>query len=285
VGLGLGLLAALQAYLGISDVLTITVICAAFTLLIGLILIFSPPTRDYLPLIALVCSLISYTFAAYLAVQYHIIESIVFLHAQESEPKRLGDAKALAPPSRFVLSLDGRDWEIGKEIHGKVEHIVKLKRKHERWVETHELLGYVNYLRDPVKHRWVGRLLDLLPIGEAARISNRHLFIGKRIGRDWPKPGEPCALSPIDCLAALELAPESGVRPDWTMPMLKAWTSKVTEALKSDLRWRWRDESIGSKLHIALSAAIGFFLALAALIAWQIRSATEASPRPHTGWQ
>jgi hypothetical protein len=104
------------------------------------------------------------------------------------------------------------------------------------------------------------------------------------------KPQEKNSLCPnssrIECLASLAEPAKPGTdSPDWTLPMLQAWATKVGDALEADLRWRWTNEAIGVKLHIALSTAIGFFLALAALIAWQIRSACEDSdvpPHPST---
>jgi hypothetical protein len=299
VSLGLGLLAALQAHRGISDVLSITAICASLTLLIGLILIFLPPTRDYLPLIAAVCGLSSYGVAAFLATPGHIIENIVFLHAPASEPKQLCDATpqpadskrkpcdgtaltALAPPSPFILRLEGRNWEIGKEVYGKVQNIVKLDRKHKRWAQTRDLLSYVNYLRDPAKYSWFSKAVGLISLDQRARIPHVDLFMGSEKDAG---PGQPCPRSPIVCLAELPPAPvPNPISPGWTPKMLKEWTSAVAKALEDDLRWRWRDEAIGAKLHIALSAAIGFFLALAALIAWQIRNACEVQPKRHTGW-
>jgi hypothetical protein len=85
----------------------------------------------------------------------------------------------------------------------------------------------------------------------------------------------------MECLAALadpaKVAGADTLR--WTLPTLQSWVARVPDALESDLRLRWADQAAGVKLHVALSAAIGFFLALAALIAWQIRNAHEAAAK------
>lgn len=283
VAFGLALLALLQASFGGTDVLSITAICAALTLLIGLILIFAPPTREYLPLIAVVCGLLSYAAANLVASPSRIFERVVFLHAPSSNAAPFVDAAPLAPPTPFILPLDGRDWEIGKEVYGRVQDIAQQERKHPRWVQMHDVLAYVTYLRDPLKSRRLSILLRHLPLSHE-QVPHRYLFVGQPQGVSVVRVGARCSRSPMECLAELAEPPQPGAsRPDWTLPMLQAWATKVADALEADLRWRWVDQAIGTKLHIALSGAIGFFLALAGLIAWQIRNACENSDGPPHG--
>jgi hypothetical protein len=122
MALALGLLAILQGGFAEHGIQKITAASAALTLLIGLILIFAPPTRDYLPLIAVMCGLLSYAAAYLVATPSRVIERVVFLHASASEAKQLDNAAALAPPSPFVMRWAPDDWEIGKQVYGRLQN-------------------------------------------------------------------------------------------------------------------------------------------------------------------
>jgi hypothetical protein len=217
------------------------------------------------------------------------------------------------PPA---LMREFGDWDIAKEVFDDVKEIASLPRGHSRWQRTHELRSYLGYLREPefnsLFHGYLTARFDLSP---------SVLFQDKRVALLYRKPvltgeastsfgkvldgvcppnlsGEACASwralgrtkrglcpggSRIECLAALAKPAKvlQARQVGWSLPALKTWAGRVAEALEADLRSRWVDEAIGFKLHAALSGAIGFFLALAALIAWQIRNAHEdAGPAP-----
>lgn len=305
----LGLLAVLQGAVAAHEIQQATAACAGITMLIGLLLIFAPPTRDYLPLIAVVCGLLSYAAANALAFPTHIMERVVFLNASSVKPKPL-DAAALAPPSGFVMPWDGGDWEISKEVYGRLQRIAALERKHERWQRSHELLPYLSYLGDPKQYLGLTRAYRFLL---RENIPERHLFEPPAEGLGGTRgvkeecaalcpPGTPladCALKRPECVQFTPAPPKRALCPrnsrmeclaaladpakvpgadtlGWTLPTLQSWVTRVSAALESDLRLRWADQATGLKMHVALSTAIGFFLALAALIGWQIRNAHEA---------
>jgi hypothetical protein len=183
---------------------------------------------------------------------------------------------------------------------------------------VHELRSYLNYLREPefnslfhgyltarfalsptllFKDERVARLYQkpILP-GEAStpfgrtldrvcppNLSGEACLAWKALGR--PKRGLCPGGSRIECLVALAKPAKAleARQVGWSLPDLKNWVGTVGDALEADLRSRWVDQAIGFKLHAALSGAIGFFLALAALIAWQIRNAHEGVGRAPDG--
>lgn len=367
VALAFVLLAMLQGAIAKPALQPMTVAGAGLALLIGLLLLFAPPTRDYLPLTALVCGLLSYAAAGLLAFPTYVVERVVFLGAPAAKPEdrlclaeatgkesqsetkekqskkeekqpqqeRCVETETLDPkPAAFVLTWKVRDreieerfekvkaripsallkqvgdWDIGTEIFDDVKGIASMKRLHARWEQTHALRTYVDYLRYPGVYSFLfgsylyrfnlppsilfqdKRVASLYqrPVlaGEALtsfekiidgvcppNFSEEACLAWRTLGR--PKRGLCPGRSRIECLVALadpakkQEASELG----WTLPQLQEWLGKVAEALEADLRSRWVDEAIGFRLHAALSGMIGFFLALAALIAWQIRNAHE----------
>jgi hypothetical protein len=367
-----------QGEMAWQGLLAMTLAAVGLTVLIGLILAFAPPTREYLPLTAVVCGLLSYAAAGLLVFPTYIVERVVFLGSPAAKPQhRLCSGEAMGEtvaakagadkepqsqtkdkqsgsgkkpkenkkeacvevdtlaPSRapFVLPWKARDWEIGerfgepsallsqlgdwniaKEVLEGVKEIASLERDHARWQRTHELRFYLGHLREPQFNSLFHGYL-------AARVnvSSSILFQDKRVARLYQKPilpgeastplgrtldrvcppnlsGEACVAwkalgrrkrglcpggSRIECLAALANPAKAleARHVGWSLPDLKNWVGRVGDALEADLRSRWVDQAIGFKLHAALSGAIGFFLALAALIAWQIRNAHEGVGR------
>jgi hypothetical protein len=358
-----------------QGLVSMTLAAVGLTLLIGLLLAFAPPTRDYLPLTAVVCGLLSYAAAGLLVFPTYIVERVVFLGSPAAKPedrlcsaeaanktaagkagadkaaatgakatgkevhsgpeekhtenakKRCVEVDRLTPsPAPFVLSWQVRDleiagrleehkaripsallkrvgdWDIGQEVLDDVKEIALLPREHARWQRTHELRSYLGYLREPefnsLFHGYLTAKFDLSPNllfqdKRKALLYQKPVLPGEALapfgkvldGAGRPKRGLCPGGSRIECLAALANPAKAfqARQVGWSLPNLKDWVGKVGAALEADLRSRWVDQAIGFKLHAALSGAIGFFLALAALVAWQIRNAHEGVGQPPGG--
>jgi hypothetical protein len=251
-------------------------------------LFLAPPTRDYLPLVAVVCGFISYWLAGVAQAWPHrIIEETVFLGAPSSpgDPKRLeADPTRLLPPTTFAIPEEGQPWDIGADVYRRLQEVSQAAG-HDRWLQARQLANYSHYLRDPDGYLFVTKAWDYFDFESREKVGFADLF--QRAPRCPVLSAVPVecgyvcpGISRIECLAALDKGSgpfASGARVSWRVDDLKAWLGSVEDAVNADLQWRWDAQAVAPKMHAALSGGIGFFLTLAVLIAWAIRDAAERS--------
>jgi hypothetical protein len=172
-GVILALLALMQNWLVAEPLWPVSAIGAALTLLVGSLLLFAPPTREHLPLVAVACCFLSYLFASLAGLigagPQTIIEKTVFTGSPtpSETPQPLTQKTLPQPQSPLLFVIPGADssktWDISGDISGRLERIVAAKG-HQRWLEAVRLVSYLDYLQDPEKYRRFAESWDNIPV-------------------------------------------------------------------------------------------------------------------------